>query len=135
MRVLAIVEEAPHRGDDGKYLREWTALQELAIRGHVTCAATREPPGISDYLDIDRSVELLDATAGFSSVIRRFAADYDLFWLSSQSNLPEFYSAVCDLDQLVAEVELDLASGVRRLAFDKFLGAFRKGNFISSIEQ
>ncbi len=134
MRILAIVEEVPPRRDGGKYSPERTTLHELVKRGQVTCAATRTPPEVSDYSNIDQSVELLDATTAPSSVIRRSAPDYDLFWLSGRSNLPEFWSAVRDLDQLVAEVELELTSGVRRLAFDEFLRVVRKGDITSSIE-
>ena len=127
MRILAVVEEIPHR-DEGKPSREWTGLHRLMERGLVTCAATGKRPLESDYLEIDRDIELLDATAESASVIRSVAGDYDLFWLPSESSLAAFSSAVCELNQLVAEVELELSSDVRRFAFDEFLATFGKRN-------
>ena len=109
-RILFIMSQVPHQEPGGSYSRSWKLLNQLACEGFVTCAATKVSPTESDYADIPREVELLDATAETELVLRQNVNEYDVLWVLGEVNLGRLAVALNGIDQVTSTIVADLTA-------------------------
>jgi len=102
LRILYLDDRVPHRELGSGFPRSNDILQHLVSLGHhVACASVSFPLNLEsdEYRDIPRDVELIDGSAGFTSILQDYLPASDLVWVSRPHNMERLVQAIPHLTE------------------------------------